>query len=44
MNFGVNAYKGGVFSGGKAKKKNMELAQQLKAANSFAVRSADNTI
>jgi hypothetical protein len=42
-NFSVNAYRGGLFSKGKAKKKNRQLAQELKDANSFAVRTADNT-
>ena len=44
MNFNVNAYKGGVFSKGKASRKNRALANELRAANDLAVRAVDNSI
>lgn len=44
MNFNVNAYKGGVFSSGKARRKNRALAAELRAANDLAVRATGNSI
>lgn len=43
-NFNVNAYEGGVFMGGKAKRKNAKLANQMRDAYAFADRASDNTI
>ena len=43
MNFNVNAYKGGVFSKGKARRKNAALATELRAANDLAMRAVDNS-
>ena len=40
----TNAYSGGWFSGGKARRKNQRLKEQLLAATSFANRSVDNNI
>ena len=40
----TNVYKGGWFSGGKADRKNQELAQQMQDAYSWADRSIDNNI
>lgn len=40
----TNAYRGGWFSGGKARRKNQRLKEQLLAATSFANRSVDNNI
>lgn len=44
INFNVNAYKGGLFSKGKARGKNAALQAELKDAYSYANRTSDNTI
>lgn len=44
INFNVNAYKGGLFSSGRARRKNRALAAELRAANDLAVRATDNSI
>lgn len=44
INFNVNAYKGGLFSKGKARRKNAALQAELKDAYSYAGRTSDNTI
>lgn len=44
INFNVNAYKGGLFSKGKARRKNAALQAELKDAYSYANRTSDNTI
>lgn len=44
INFNVNAYKGGLFSKGKARRKNAALQAELKNAYSYANRTSDNTI
>lgn len=40
----ANAYSGGLFSKSKARKKNAELRQRLKAAEDFANRGVDNGV
>lgn len=44
INFNVNAYKGGLFSKGKARRKNAALQAELKDAYSYTGRTSDNTI
>jgi hypothetical protein len=44
VDFNVKAYKGGVFSKGKARRKNRALATELRAAADFAGRTATNSI
>lgn len=44
INFNVNAYKGGLFSKGKARRKNAALQAELKDTYSYAGRTSDNTI
>lgn len=44
INFNVNAYKGGLFSKGKARRKNAALQAELKDAYNYANRTSDNTI
>lgn len=44
VNFNVNAYKGGLFKKGAARRKNAALAAELRAANNFAGRTAINSI
>lgn len=44
INFNVNAYKGGLFKKGKARRKNAALAAELKANYDFANRTSTNTI
>lgn len=44
VNLNVNAYKGGLFSKGKARRKNRALREELRAANNFANRSSQNAI
>lgn len=44
VNFNVKAYKGGLFSKGKAGRKNRELADELKGNYDFAQRASTNSI
>ena len=44
VNLNVNAYKGGLFSKGKARRKNRALREELRAANNFANRSSQSAI
>ena len=44
VNFNVNAYKGGLFKKGAARRNNAALAAELRAANNFAGRTAINSI
>lgn len=45
VNYGIaKAYSGGMFSGGKARRKNAELKRQLQRAEDFANRSVSNGI
>ena len=44
INFNVNAYKGGLSSKGKARRKNAALQAESKDAYSYANRTSDNTI
>ena len=44
INMNVNAYEGGWFSGGKARRKNQELKDSLIAQQQFARRSSSNSI
>lgn len=44
MNFNVNAYKGGAFKKGAARRKNAALQAELRDAYNYADRTTDNTI